>query len=346
MKIYKRNWLFLFCSVMLLTACSQVFHSTSDDSALKETTVAPEAPLSQRFRSMAAGSYGTCLIISPDGSLVGWGANENGELPGVNSSLSFEERQVFLKNIQEVYTGYSMDAALGQNGTLYVWATQQDSGLGHADAQTTPYPEVYAVMDQVQMADTGMGYAAAIREDGSLWVWGNNDNGQLGNGTTGGGNFQPEKRMDHAAFIYCDLFDTYVITQDHELYTFGCIGGPVPKQIASDVVDVSTSSVGISILTTDNNIYIGTVSESDGISWEPYAENAQRLLPGGYVDTEGVLWLFQSEKEPMQTVEAVVDGSYYYENTYLCLTSDGTLREIDLKTGEELWNWSWYHILP
>ena len=346
MKIDKRNWLFLLCCVVLLTACSQVSPSTPGNSALAETTEALETPLSQRFRSMAAGSYGTCLIIAPDGSLVGWGANENGELPGVNSSLSFEERQVFLENMQEVYTGYSMDAALGQNGTLYVWATQQDRGLGHADAQTTPYPEVYAVMDEVQMADTGMGYAAAIREDGSLWVWGNNDYGQLGNGTTGGGHFQPEKRMDHAAFIYCDLFDTYVITQDHELYTFGCIGGSVPKQIASDVVDISTSSVGISILTTDNKVYIGTVSESDSISWEPYAENAQRLLPGGYVDREGVLWLFQREEKPMQVVEDVVDGSFYHENTYLCLTSDGTLREIDLETGKELWNWPWYHILP
>ena len=346
MKMDKRNWLILFCCVVLLTACSKVSLSASDNSALTETTQALETPLPQRFRSMAAGSYGTCLIIAPDGSLVGWGANENGELPGVNSSLSFEERQVFLENMQEVYTGYSMDAALGQNGTLYVWATQQDSGLGHADAQTTPYPEVYAVMDQVQMADTGMGYAAAIREDGSLWVWGNNDCGQLGNDTTGGDHVQPEQRMDDAAFVYCDLFDTYVITQDHELYTFGCIGGSVPKQIASDVADISTSSAGISILTTDNQVYIGTVSESGGIAWEPYAENAQRLLPGGYVDREGVLWLFQGEKEPMQAAEAVVDGSFYRENTYLCLTSDGTLREIDLETGEELWNWSWYNILP
>lgn len=346
MKIDKRNWLFLLCCVVLLTACSQVSPSTPGNSALAETTEALETPLSQRFRSMAAGSYGTCLIIAPDGSLVGWGANENGELPGVNSSLSFEERQVFLENMQEVYTGYSMDAALGQNGTLYAWATQQDRGLGHADAQATPYPEVYAVMDEVQMADTGMGYAAAIREDGSLWVWGNNDYGQLGNDTTGGDHVQPEQRMDDAAFVSCDLFDTYVITQDHELYTFGCIGGSVPKQIASDVVDISTSSAGISILTTDNQVYIGSVSESGGIAWELYAENAQRLLPGGYVDKEGVLWLFQREEKPMRAAEAVVDGSFYRENTYLCLTSDGTLREIDLETGEELWNWSWYDILP
>ena len=133
MKMDQRNWLFLFCCVVLLTACSQVSPSTSGNSALAETTEALETPLSQRFRSMAAGSYGTCLIIAPDGSLVGWGANENGELPGVNSSLSFEERQVFLEHMQEVYSGYSMDAALGQNGTLYAWATQQDRGLGHAD---------------------------------------------------------------------------------------------------------------------------------------------------------------------------------------------------------------------
>src|SRR5699024_480874 len=93
MKMDKRNWLILFCCVVLLTACSKVSLSASDNSALTETTQALETPLPQRFRSMAAGSYGTCLIIAPDGSLVGWGANENGELPGVNSSLSFEERR-------------------------------------------------------------------------------------------------------------------------------------------------------------------------------------------------------------------------------------------------------------
>ena len=71
MKIYKKNLLLSLCCVVLLTACSQVSPSTSANSALTETIKSQETPLSQRFRSMAAGSYGTCLILAPDGSLVG-----------------------------------------------------------------------------------------------------------------------------------------------------------------------------------------------------------------------------------------------------------------------------------
>ena len=44
----------------------------------------------------------------------------------------------------------------------------------------------------------------------------------------------------------------------------------------------------------------------------------QRLLPGGYVDKEGVLWLFQRDEKPMRAAEAVVDGSFYQEtHTYV-----------------------------
>ena len=65
------------------------------------------------------------MVTAPNGDLVGWGNNERGDLPGTTRAFPFQERRVFLENIQEVYAGYSITGTLDRDGRLYVWASAQ-----------------------------------------------------------------------------------------------------------------------------------------------------------------------------------------------------------------------------
>ena len=392
MKCLRKYWIWSLCCMLLLTACSPA-RSQSSPQAEQETVLEPvrrtepeaetEAVLSEsapesvgpekfvppkldqptetpldfpapgEIRTLAAVGLGSCLVIAPDGDLVGWGPCERAEFPGYHDPLSFEERRVFLKNIQQVYKSFSTSAALDRDGNFLVWSTPQDRELGHTSAQSTEYPEVYLAMDQLRMADIGMGYAAVIREDGSLWVWGRNMFGQLGDGTCEDSSV-PRKMLDNAAFVFCNLFETFVITKDHKLYAAG-FGGSTLRCIAMGAVEVNTlSSEGYSVLTTDGRVYqcrsarTGPEDTSDVILYDLCAENAKRLLPGGYVDTDGTFWFLSAGQPPVRVADHVVDYIYYNgdENTGLLVGEDGILREIDCKTLEEVCCWPLAELVP
>ena len=387
MKPLLTYWFAILACILLLTACAPPQAETdtameapseaaadmkSDaEAAPSETVPEPEDPeafvppkLDQptenplefpdptECSTLAAGNWGTCMIVAPNGDLVGWGINERAEFPGFYTALSFEERRVFLQNIRQVYKSFSISAALDRAGNLLVWSSSQSLGQGHAYAQATDHPEVFLAMDQVRMADIGMYYAAVIREDGSFWVWGTNMFGQLGDGTLTDCP-QPRKMLDNAAFVYCDDFNTFVVTEDHALYAAGAMAGPTLRRIATGVVEVNTlSDGGFSVLTTDGRVYqcrsarTGPEDTNDVILYNLCAENAQRLLPGGYVDTDGAFWFLSSGQPPTRVLENVVAKSGYTEETFLCLTADGMLRELEYETLEEVWNWPLAEIVP
>ena len=202
------------------------------------------------------------------------------------------------------------------------------------------------------MADIGMGYVAAIREDGSLWVWGSrNFYGQMIDDSLEDIP-EPRKLLDNAAFVYCDLLDTFVVTEDHELYAIGCVAGSTLRCIATGVVEVNKIGGGFSVLTTDGRVYqcrsarTGPEDPNDEILYELRAENAQHLLPGGYVDTDGTLWFLPADQPPVRVLDNVVERSALGDDTFLCQTSDGMLRELERETFEEVWSWPMEEISP
>ena len=163
MKLDQRNWLFLLCCVVLLTACSQVSPSTPGNSALAETTEALETPLPLRFRSMAAGAYGTLPDhLRRTARWLAGAPTENGELPGVNSSLSFEERQVVLGRCAGSLFWVLHGCGAGARWNALRLGNPAGSWLGSCGTHRPRHiPKSMRSWMQVQMADTGMGYAAA-----------------------------------------------------------------------------------------------------------------------------------------------------------------------------------------
>lgn len=301
-----------------------------------------ELPLELQHNSIQC-SAGTFMVVAPNGDLVGWGNSENGDLPGTGT-LSFEERRVFLENIQEVYCGYGIGGALDRDGNFYVWA----SAAGGLDVPAIPEnPDIFLAMDQVRTADVGLGYAAAIREDGSLWLWGSNQYGKLGNGQEEYRLFPPEQRMEHAAMVLCGTAETFVLTEEGDLYAFGVVGGPTPVCIGNGFTAIGESfGYGPTLLTADGQVQTTVTAEDGELQFLTCAENAAQLVPGGYIDRDGVLWQLRMDLPPLRLADGAVDACRDGLGTMLYLSSDGVLHKLDEATGDEVWNWPLNEISP
>lgn len=130
---------------------------------------------------------GHSLFINQDGKLMGWGANQSGQLgigsfdPGLPRPRLIGPEEV--SEWKQVSAGLRHSLAISADDrSLWVTGGNDEGELGLGDQISvnqwtpaigdTPFARVVA----------GPGYSLAIMEDGSLCSWGKNDSGQLGLG--------------------------------------------------------------------------------------------------------------------------------------------------------------------
>lgn len=301
----------------------------------------PELPLQLR-RNTVQGAWGSYYVIAPNGDLVGWGSNERGELPGTQTSVPFSQRQVYLHQVKEVYCGYSLYAALDEDGRLYTWNAE----LFCDEAQfVAGREELAVVMEHVQTAAIGLSHAAAILDDGSLWVWGNNQYGVLGNGTDDGKDYPPEKRMEHVQAVFCDTTDTFVITEQAELYAFGALAGPEPKKLADGIAEIQYGLGYLQVRTTGGQVQKLEVQNGE-VQFVPVADGAAQLVNSGYIDAGGTLWYWDAQQQAVEAAQQVVDACQPEAGRMFYLTADGTLHSVEPETGKETLSADLQEILP
>ncbi len=130
------------------------------------------------------------MAIQEDGSLWGWGWNQNGPLgTGGTESLQMISR-IGLETIWESLSAGSHNIfnnhtlAVKNNGTLWAAGYNASSQLGDGTLiSRTSFTQISAATNWREVA-AGQSHSLAVRSDGSLWAWGLNSNGQLGDGTT------------------------------------------------------------------------------------------------------------------------------------------------------------------
>ena len=128
-------------------------------------------------------SIGTdhCFVIKSDGTLWGWGNNQNGQL-GDGTTTERHSPVKIMDGVRSVSAGTHHSIAIKDDGSLWAWGYNELGQLG--DATTTERHSPVKIMDGVKSVSAGGSYSIVIKDDGSLWSWGDNYWGQLGDGTT------------------------------------------------------------------------------------------------------------------------------------------------------------------
>lgn len=141
--------------------------------------------LTQAATPNLVGGYGHTLYLSSDGTVSAWGWNEYGQLGnGTNGGRSTSPVVVMgLTNVVSVAAGYAHSVALKNDGTVWVWGSNDMGQLGigtkNSTATQNSPTQVPNLSNIVAIAANPSGsHTVALKSDGSVYIWGANGNGQ------------------------------------------------------------------------------------------------------------------------------------------------------------------------
>ena len=183
--------------------------------------------------SVSAGETHT-MAIREDGSLWGWGSNDQGQLG--NGERGGGNHRAAPVRIGEHYdwlfvsAGSGFTAAIREDGSLWAWGSNDRGQLGDGEieGERVHYRLVPAPIgegtDWVYVS-AGSSHAMAIRGDGTLWAWGSNSTGQLGDGQRGWNSYRdaPVRIGEDYdwAFVSAGVSHTVAIRTDGTLWAWG-----------------------------------------------------------------------------------------------------------------------------
>ncbi|KAK1316183.1 Ultraviolet-B receptor UVR8 [Acorus calamus] len=160
-------------------------HSTIGVDAYEATRV-PRLP--DDVSSIAAGHYHS-LAVTSDGEVWAWGRNDEGQLGRpISSPRDTWNQPEIVKGLDQVRVKAAsasgvISAAIGDDGSLWVWGKSKRGQLGLAegmtDAMTPSKVEVLAGTEIVKVS-FGWGHALAQTKDGRVYGWGYSAGGRLG----------------------------------------------------------------------------------------------------------------------------------------------------------------------
>ncbi len=155
-------------------------------------------PLASRTVVAVAAGCNHNLALCSDGTMAAWGDNSEGELG--DGTMTNRAVPVAVgssgvlsgKTVTAVAAGGFHSLALGSDGTLYAWGSNQHSQLGSYVGLQSSAPVtvggLLAGKTVIAMA-AGTDHSLALCSDGTLYAWGSNALGQLGTGSASTGDF-------------------------------------------------------------------------------------------------------------------------------------------------------------
>jgi alpha-tubulin suppressor-like RCC1 family protein len=124
--------------------------------------------------------------LKVDGSLWTWGYNIFGQLGDNTTTNRSSPVQTICggNNWKYLGCGYNTTNAIKDDGTLWVWGSNQGGALGDGTILHRSSPiQTVAGGTNWKSVTGGFTHTAAIKTDGTLWNWGNNITGAMGDNT-------------------------------------------------------------------------------------------------------------------------------------------------------------------
>lgn len=123
------------------------------------------------------------MALRSDGTLWGWGNNDQGQVGLGNTSSPMIPTQVGHDNQWvQVSSGGSHTLALKSDGSLWAWGLNDKGQLGDGSTINRTAPTRIGEDTDWKAIQAGESHSLALKSKGELWAWGLGSSGQLGNG--------------------------------------------------------------------------------------------------------------------------------------------------------------------
>jgi alpha-tubulin suppressor-like RCC1 family protein len=265
------------------------------------------------------------VVIEADGSLWGWGANNDGQLGDGTTTDRLRPVRVGTDTDWVTVTATETStASIKLDGSLWTWGHGRQGELGLGVGTTrTPSPVRVGADNDWLMVEGGDNYVLALKADGSLWAWGSNEEGRFGDGTTTGSSIPTRIGTDRDWMVVsAGLSDSgsLAVKKDGTLWAWaGSFTNKVPVQMGTENGWVAIASREGPRVSGDNLLL-----KADGTLWTIRFSNRQ---PGFAQYTADSDWKAISVSDSHGLL-LKSDGSLWaYGNNRSSELGDGTLND-------------------
>ena len=220
----------------------------------------------------------TFFIIKTNGTLWGWGTNNDGRLGLGDTTQRTSPVQVGTDtNWASVScSGNGHTLAIKTNGTLWAWGSNNNGQLGLGDTTQRTSPVQVGTDTNWASVSCGFEHTLAIKTNGTLWAWGNNNYRQLGLGNTTQRTSPVQVGTDtNWEFVFSHLYTNLAIKTNGTLWTWGSgTRGRGGIEYSSSPVQIGQDTDWVSGQINYTNLLL---LKSDGTLWA-CGNNAYGLL--------------------------------------------------------------------